>query len=109
MEDHEKLNELCDRLIKAGYSTGPADSFAELAEECVLNLEELENPWVDVNERLPENNSPVFVRRETTFGDFDFTTARYNSDYKREDKWSSGPITHWMPIPPFPHYLPHDC
>jgi len=45
--ERQKLNELCDRLIKAGYSTGPADSFAELAEECVLNLEELESPWIE--------------------------------------------------------------
>jgi len=36
-----ELQELCNRLIAIGVSTGHADNFESLAVECVDNIEEL--------------------------------------------------------------------
>jgi hypothetical protein len=78
--------------------------------ECRVSLP---SGWIDVNEKLPENDQYVIVRQnpETTatrhslFAKFDATGKRFISPGSSIDGihlcvayWSD--ITHWMPMPP---------
>ena len=67
--------------------------------------------WIDVNERLPEQNTEVLVRYHAHFDDedveeFDVCTAFfYGSIFDVKDQHfytrRIAKVTHWMPIPEF--------
>jgi len=91
LENPEKLSELCQRLTAIGKDTGHADNFQQLAELCVLNLEE--SPWIDVNERLPESKGVYFTR---VSNGPDAGVSWF------QNRWFGHHVTHWMPIPRSP-------
>ena len=67
--------------------------------------------WIDVNERLPEQNTEVLVRYHAHFDDedvkeFDVCTAFFYGsifDVKDQHFYTRliAKVTHWMPIPEF--------
>ena len=68
--------------------------------------------WIDVNERLPEQNTEVLVRYHAHFDDeevkeFDFCTAFFYGklfDVKDQHFYirRTTKVTHWMPLPELP-------
>lgn len=63
--------------------------------------DQLRNPWISVNDRLPEEGKDVFVRKTCTNGIFHLTGKVLNGGkwYCYGFGWQdSGVITHWMPI-----------
>ena len=64
---------------------------------------ELENPWVSVEDRLPDtgHSKPGHLARIVTDGGAVWTTCQHCSYWNHPELYedSQAPITHWMPLP----------
>ena len=90
LKENEK--ELFDGFKKRGTKLG------ELMKENV----KLRNPWISVENRLPEEDKDVFVRKICTNGIFYLVGKVLNGGkwYCYGFGWQDADaITHWMPIP----------
>ena len=72
----------------------------ELSEQLKMNAEniqKLRNPWISVEDRLPDREETFLCALDNGV----YVTDCY--DYER-NRWNSFPdsITHWMPIPTIP-------
>ena len=58
------------------------------------------NPWISVEERLPEKINKFYsdsvLCRYTRGGREYYDISRYDHEF---DEWLIGNVTHWMPIP----------
>jgi len=70
-------------------------------ESRIGELERLRNPWIDINDDLPEYSQPVFIRGDESAGTnaggvwWD-ASGIFNGEWETD---KSCEITHWMPIP----------
>lgn len=63
---------------------------------------ELRNPWISVDERLPETNDTVIIRVYYP-NDENWTEISYDADWYDNGNWKIMPnkyVTHWQPIIP---------
>lgn len=84
------------------YVSRHADSMEDF--QCGAEWQLKQSPWINVKERLPENNTVVLTR-----GAYGFLICQLSS----LGEWETGAnvnkerlgITHWMPIPSFDEIL----
>lgn len=70
------------------------------AEVAAKELDQLRNPWISIEERLPEKinkfmSEPVLCRYTRGNKEY-FHVSQYDFDF---DEWQISNVTHWMPIP----------
>lgn len=71
---------------------------------------ELEQRWVSVDDRLPENDDEVFIWPRPVFNETCFTACYEKWDKRWRTDFYNGcdyedyhpTVTHWMPLPPPP-------
>lgn len=93
--------------------------YRRMTGEYELKLQELRNPWISVNDRLPDDNQVVLAHHEIIIDgggeheeDENVTIQRYEGKWitdrmeqQRMGKWLfdiTDRVTHWMPIPKLP-------
>lgn len=102
--EHQTHFEICDT---EGTISGFINGMHKQSYESFISGAEWQSkqsPWINVKERLPENNTVVLTR-----GDYGFLICRLSS----LGEWETGAnvnkerlgITHWMPIPSFDEIL----
>lgn len=104
----DELNKCCKMLIENGISTGHADSFTDLIDECIGNvLESRAGPWIPVSKRLPNDQQSCLYKlkqsvRGEAFGPFlgTFHAGEYGFTPNSGHGWldAHGDIE-WMVIP----------
>lgn len=76
-----------------------AEKFAELLSKQPLHYEQ---PWISVEEALPEEKFDNGYEFVFVIVKIDEETSYYDTDYIRNGKWElhdADEVTHWMPIP----------
>lgn len=99
--------EISDAFIAGAHSRDEEmkkleESKRKLRLRLMQQIHELRNPWISVDERLPEDGKDVFVRKICTNGIFHLVGKTLNNGkwYCYGFGWQdNGVITHWMPIP----------
>lgn len=100
----KRAEEVTSRFsYRNGYSTAK-DAFIEGAKYADNNQP---NPWISVEERLPETEKEVIILNKRKHTDIDFLTDNGDDGYywwkSDETIWcEDDEITHWMPIPQLP-------
>lgn len=79
----------------------------EYIREGLLNEGYRKQEWINVEERLPEEDVRVLVWLKE---DHRTTYTRIDTDRLFKGKWVrwGGSVTHWMPLPPLPKGERHD-
>lgn len=112
MDKYERL-ELLKQIEKDIHVCSLESTFEDDAKSCALHsaIEELEQRWIPVSERLPEEQKTIgkYIFSENVLGTEGYTIRRayYNYttkewfDGNEEMEWTE--ITHWMPLPEEPY------
>ena len=97
--NYDRVRGVDSNLCDVHYWMKRATRITEL--EAQLEAAKKSNPWIPVSERLPENNTRVFVVNK--FGQRDMADV-YEGAF--ENCWdiddADETITHWMPLPAAP-------
>ena len=78
------------------------------AEVAAKELDQLRNPWISVEDRLPEEALPLVVVNKSGNRYYCYYNASIEEFVTIDpdgDLWNVCEVTHWMPIPPPPPAL----
>jgi len=90
------------RRIATAYKIDAQDTAAE-CERLHDIIDKLHNPWISVEDRLPEKintfmSEPVLCRYTRGNKEY-YHVCQYDYEF---DEWQISKVTHWMPIPELP-------
>ena len=97
------MNDMEVAYWMAKYDTLKGE-YGELREDYTIaedRIAELENPWVSVEDRMPDEGVNVL-----TYGarpDYDVIYINRRIDEK-QCEWLYDGVTHWMPLPDYPNH-----
>ena len=90
------IEEILDFPIDSVFA--PVAAVRQILIEALRRIEKLENPWVSVDDRLPEVDGEYLV---WTIGGEYLVRCSHALGERLDNTWKAH-YTHWMPIPPSP-------
>lgn len=91
-----------EKICKAArerYYTLKAERMEKGAGKHAVGGTLMNDKWIPVSERLPEEGTPVLVMRQYERGKFPITYERYDP---RSNMWHDGCAQYWFPLPEAP-------
>lgn len=97
MDEKKQIKEMAEVICGSGM----VDTYSRceiIAEELYIADYRKQSGWISVDERVPEDGSPVIVYLKSG----GITIARYDMAWGRFRTSGSITVTHWMPLPERP-------
>lgn len=91
-----------EKIVKMLRKGMFSDTLLNMAADKIEELERQQPEWIDVNERLPENNERVLVYLKEKVSRYtQIDTDRVIAKKAGWVRWGDE-VTHWMPLPKEP-------